>query len=92
MSSVNQCHYFRGLKLLINHEVHEEHEAKPILKGLRVLCVLRGDFRVIARILRKRRVGRANMRALRLRNEGSRLEEWDAVVHAPDRERRRLTV
>jgi len=28
MSSENPYRYFRGLKLLINHEVHQEHEAK----------------------------------------------------------------
>ena len=44
MLSASRCRCSHGSKLLINHGVHEEHEANPILKGLRVLCVLRGYF------------------------------------------------
>jgi hypothetical protein len=32
MSLANRYRCSRGLRLLTNHEVHEEHEAKPILK------------------------------------------------------------
>ena len=44
MLSENRCRYFRGSKLLINHEVSKSTKQKPILKGLRVLGALRGYF------------------------------------------------
>ena len=70
--SVSRCRYFRGLKLLINHELTKSTKQKPILlNGLRVLCVLRGYFRVIARILRMRRAHRGDARELRREMEGS---------------------
>ncbi len=79
-SSENRCRYFRGLKLL---KLEGRPPCRPINIG-RDRALPSKRINVTGRIPRMQQAFLANMRALRPRNEASRLAKSDLVLRALD--------